>query len=592
MKNYRIARFVLAADLAICSALLLCINHELYFVPLLTMLLLVRMWISFSVYRRSRMAICPIILLVAMTVYIWTDPYYMSYSLFLMPWITLSRGTLSLFGAERSAVDAIIGLMLGSGWCMKQIISAAAFAGSVWLLMLPLGLYVSMAFKKRLLPGRLALRKNIGLCFYMFGILLLISIVSTRMSIVIFFLAMSLIPLVFNRGKWLFTRGETFFMGTLALLTAGYICGVRMYDKSMIVVSLLPAVFYALLNWWKQHKNRYREIVPIVIGSVCFAGAQYGSGAIRLWMLLLAAALTAAVAISFAVKNRTYLLTAGLYLMTSFFIPVLCIGYNPYSVMSAKRMHTCNDYNKASNGLLYVHGKNGCGIRDRFDLVMPAEYSEIHILQHWMPYFMVGEKGAWQIYDIERHELVSEEFFSEILPFNDTTFILKADEADRYLILPGHYDRRAESQPAVVTDQILTERLSDREVQRLVMSLMDRLSVTMSIEGIVGSYQSEDPNYYLMMHPEVLLESRKLRPVPECAKKTLVPWNNVLACMYTVPEKVHMTDTVCPHCGKRLVELYYSSPPRTWRALCGRGGCLTICPACPRQINFELTILN
>lgn len=47
---------------------------------------------------------------------------------------------------------------------------------------------------------------------------------------------------------------------------------------------------------------------------------------------------------------------------------------------------------------------------------MPAEYSEIHILQRWMPYFMVGEKGAWQIYDIERHELVSEELTGHTSP--------------------------------------------------------------------------------------------------------------------------------------------------------------------------------
>lgn len=65
---------------------------------------------------------------------------------------------------------------------------------------------------------------------------------------------------------------------------------------------------------------------------------------------------------------------------------------------------------------------------------------------------------------------------------------------------------------SVNSDQIRSEGLHDSEVPGLVMSLMDRLSVTMSIEGIVGSYQSDDRNRYLIMHPEIYLERRKMRP--------------------------------------------------------------------------------
>lgn len=466
MNKYRFARLLLVADLTICSLWMLCINHELYFVPLLTMLLLVRIWVSFSTYRRSRMAVCPLVLLAGMTINIWAKPYGMSYDLFLMPLITLARGALSLFGADRGAVDTLIGRMLGIGWNMQQIINTAATFISVWLLILPLGVYIRRAITKQLRPGRLTLCKNIGLCVYMLGILLLMNILhESNVKIALFFLALFLIPLVFNRAKvnGLFSRSEIAFMATLVLLAAGYVCGVGMEEKSMITASLLPAAFYALVNWRLRREIRYREIATIVIGSVCFAGAQYTTGAVRVSLLLLAAVLTAAVAIRFAAETRKYLAGAGLFVMTALIIPVLCIGYNPYTVISAKRSYACKDYTQAPNGLMYVRSKNCMGIRDRFGIVLPAEYRKIQILRHWMPYFKVGKEGAWQIYDIERHELVSEEVFSDVVSYNDTTFVLKSEVGDRYLILPEHYNRLVQEQQATMTDEVPSakEKISD-----------------------------------------------------------------------------------------------------------------------------------
>lgn len=460
MKNYRIARLLLAADLVICSVLLLCINHELYFVPLLTMLLLVRIWVSFSTYRRSRMAVCPIVLLAGMTIYIWAKPYGMSYDLFLMPLITLARGVLSLFGADRGIVETVFDHLHGRGWETQHIINLSAAVCSVWLFILPLGIYISRAIKKQLLPGRLTLCKNIGLCGWLLGILLMMKIPHEgSVRIALFSLALFLIPFVFNRGKvkGLFSRGEIALMGTLVLLSSGYICGVGMEEKSLITASLLPAAFYALVNWWLRREISYRETVPVVVGSVCFAGAQYTAGVVRVSLLLVAAALTAAVAIHFAAETRKYWTSAGLFAMTALIIPVLCIGYNPYSVISAKRVSVCHDYTRSPHGLLYVRSRLGYGIRDRFGIVLPAEYRKIQILQHGMPYFKVGKEGAWQIYDIERRELVNEEYFGDIVPYNDTTFVLKSEAGDRYLILPEYYNRRAESQQATIAGTVRTE---------------------------------------------------------------------------------------------------------------------------------------
>lgn len=429
---------MLVADLAICSLAFLCINHELYFVPLYAMVLLIRVWLSFSLYRRSRMAAFPLVLIAGLTLMIWADTYTCSYDFFLMPWITSMRTVLSLFGMERCDVDSFFRSLFDSGWQREQIIHAAAFVGTLWLLVLPLGIYVRQFVTKRLRPGRLTLWKNIGLCFYLFGILFLMAIVEPRnTSIAVFLLALFLIPFVFNGGnvRGLLSRGEVTFVAVLALLAVGYVCGLGMETKALITAGLLPAVFYALVNWYLRRGIAYREIVPVVVGSVCFALAQYTTGAMRLSMLQLSAVLVALPVVLFARKTRKYLLSAVLFAMMLFVIPVLCIGYNPYTVPEARRLYVCDDYTDSPNGLLYVWGKRGMGIRDRFGIVLPAEYGRVKILRHWSPFFKVGDDGSWQIYDIDRHKLLSEEHFRDVVPCNDTTFVLKSEAGDRYLLL-------------------------------------------------------------------------------------------------------------------------------------------------------------
>lgn len=74
--------------------------------------------------------------------------------------------------------------------------------------------------------------------------------------------------------------------------------------------------------------------------------------------------------------------------------------------------------------------------------------------------------------------------------------------------------------------------------------------------------------------------------------RVFFPWDDVFASMLEKPEKVRVTDKVCPDCGANLVELYFSSPAWTWQSLCGRAGVMTICPGCPDQKDFQLHIMN
>ena len=84
----------------------------------------------------------------------------------------------------------------------------------------------------------------------------------------------------------------------------------------------------------------------------------------------------------------------------------------------------------------------------------------------------------------------------------------------------------------------------------------------------------------------------QVNDIPEPARKVFFPWYDVLASMYVYPDEVHIVRTTCPECGKKYVQLHFSSPSWTWRALCGRAGTMTICPSCLKQESFILEIMN
>lgn len=146
----------------------------------------------------------------------------------------------------------------------------------------------------------------------------------------------------------------------------------------------------------------------------------------------------------------------------------------------------------------------------------------------------------------------------------------------------------------------MDSKQNEKEVHTLVNSLMKKLGITYPIDYLLELYRYTDtvPKPFASQITEKVFDASIKsnneieNQIPECAKMGYFPWNDVLASMYTNPEKVKIMEIVCPNCGEKLVELYFSSPTWTWRALCGRGGHMTICPNCPQQVDFKLEILN
>ena len=128
----------------------------------------------------------------------------------------------------------------------------------------------------------------------------------------------------------------------------------------------------------------------------------------------------------------------------------------------------------------------------------------------------------------------------------------------------------------------------------LVETIMHKLGITSPIEEFVELYNRTlpvgFPVYLINIAP--LWKSEDISKYPECAKNVFFPWRDILACMFTKYEHLPLSERVCPECGERMITFLYTSPAWTWNSLCGRAGVITICPSCPRQVEFSLTMMN
>lgn len=457
MDNSRFSKITHIADLIICSVWLLLVVHEEISGWMINSFILlfpaVRIWINFLMKRQSKLMIVPIVViaLLASCMFLDRGPRYL---LFVGPWETFMTSIGALFGMN-SVRSVEFHELLGE--VCKNIIS---IVGYIWLVIYPLAAYIYKRAKKQLVPGSMGTWKSVGLCVYIFGCTIVSSIVlsvsdKTTIGMAVLAFMLMLIPTIFYRNniKEMFTRGEVVYLLTLAMFTVGYVCGIGLELKSAITVCTLPAAFFALMNWYVRRETAYKDILLIVGASVVFWCAQYTTNMVRISMLLLSLALMAVAVIRFAIDTKKNWASAGLYVMIALVMPVFCLGYNPYSVLEAGRAWHFDRYYGSPDGILCVRSGNTGGLRDRYGVILPLEYDRIELLTPSKPYCKVRKDGKWQIYDIERQELVSDEWFEDVIPCDEYVYRLKTQNGDKYLSLRWYYNPDGE-QTAMIVDEM------------------------------------------------------------------------------------------------------------------------------------------
>ena len=460
MEESRTSKFFTVADLVICSVWLLLVAHEdiggWMINPFILLLPALRIWISFLMKRQSKLMIAPIVVLVLLASFMFLDRSPRDI-LVVAPWEALLTSICALF-----SIDSVCSIELHEllGGVCKNIL---CIVGYVWLAIYPLAVYIYKRVKKQLVPNTMGIWKCVGLCAYIFGCVIISSIVlsisykaTIGMAVLAFMLM--LIPTIFyhNNIKEIFSRGEVAYLLTLAMFVIGYICGVGLELKSAITVCVLPAAFFTLANWYIRRETVYKDILLIVGASVVFWCAQYTTNMTRILLLLTSLTMAAIPVIRFAIDTKKNWESAGLYVMIALIMPVFCLGYNPYSVLEAGRAWHFDKYYGSPDGILCVRAGDTGGLRDRYGVILPVDrYDRIELLTPSKPYCKVRKDGKWQIYDIERQELFSDEWFEDVIPCDEYVYRLKTHYGDKYLSLRWYYNPDGE-QMAKIVDELPT----------------------------------------------------------------------------------------------------------------------------------------
>lgn len=191
---------MLVADLSVCCIWLIFIMHNsigtVWCRPAVWAAPLLRIWLSFLTYRRSRMALAPIIMLSLLTLGSLLGRAMSGFALFVQPLLLMLQVVPQLFGESVITADN-----MQEVWsAMSGNTALIGIVVSVWLILLPLGIYIYRCFRKETVPSSFSVRKRVGLYAFLVGTFLVETFVVTdfryvHIAILLF------IPVIFNGGK-------------------------------------------------------------------------------------------------------------------------------------------------------------------------------------------------------------------------------------------------------------------------------------------------------------------------------------------------------------------------------------------------------
>jgi len=191
--------------------------------------------------------------------------------------------------------------------------------------------------------------------------------------------------------------------------------GMSLQTRDVLI--MLSGTF---LYWFAQFWDHESKIVMLVINLCCIAYVCFLKGFI--WKTLFFAPITIIV-----------------------FIQPFCIGNNLYTATDVGLRGKYRFYDQACKGLWLVDcGRDKLGLRDRYGMILDADYEDIQQMERTKPYVMVQKNGKWGVYDIEQHRMDIEPTYTDISRKGQYTFLLSDEqhpERNKYLTMYVMYYR-------------------------------------------------------------------------------------------------------------------------------------------------------
>ena len=188
------------------------------------------------------------------------------------------------------------------------------------------------------------------------------------------------------------------FLALFLLVFLAFISGatLQLYTSHYALL-IIPLATYCLINKYLKRKPYWWEFVLLFAAMWVFDLAITQTNFLRFIGLILSASVVLSLCILMFVKTRHIIAVLCTFMAVAFLLPILTIGYNPYSVTDAVKLR---NYEVTESGcrsepfnIMYTfrydkdEGKYYYGMRNRYRELIPCEYSSIkpandHVWRH------------------------------------------------------------------------------------------------------------------------------------------------------------------------------------------------------------------
>ena len=212
---------------------------------------------------------------------------------------------------------------------------------------------------------------------------------------------------------------------------SAYLVGIRC-DAFLSLWGLLlfPVLGYVAACHFCPWPVQRPPLVLMAFSGLFYWISQYGTGALRYSLLALSVGLTAYVCVQLYRPLRQWSRAFSLFVLLGLVLPLLTLGYNPFTVAGAARWYDFQTYVGTRNGVFVVREGDQVGLRDRFGEILPCRYDQLKTVgDGHRPYLQVRQDSLWGLYRLVRNQLLYEPQFTSITAYNSSYLKLVSPDA-------------------------------------------------------------------------------------------------------------------------------------------------------------------
>lgn len=446
------------ADLIIVSLWALFAWHEVGCGIVMTAMIIMRISLSFELFRKSRwadMSAWMFAIIYVACIFSMPSPKYVEEPITKFIYTVLCLcGQSELAIASFNVSDPVIPDWLF--WAIWVIISC-------WLVLMPI------FFSIRLNGCIVILLRKCRLWWYpafVLAVMILFWFEAKEMAFFMFAFLMTLLPLAYRllyrerkRSLLQHVLRDRILMGYVEIVAVFFIAVIiglyNIVAVKVLAAFVLPVVLYIIAD--RLTKTSIRTIPAMMFGF----GGLFSIYCYNRPHEFVIACLCAGTAFTFAGLALTFRYSRDiaasilLFIANGIFLPILLLGYNPYAVINADNVDLMKAYYpKASNGLYEFSVDGHLGVRDRYGVVIPPKYDSLDFLEGTSDYMVLasGESNSpdynLQVFDLITHEYVIPElgyFVTKIKMIDCHKYALLDRNGEQIYTLSLTSDRRYSS---------------------------------------------------------------------------------------------------------------------------------------------------